>query len=1736
MVLGSVSAAYAGTITYWTVGPTGDSLANRTVLAQGTSNNDGVPLISSSLKFYIDGVLRPRSSYTGTVNTNQVYVYYAPEPKLVDGTHTFRVEVSDSAGKLSSKQWTTRVVQPPSAAWLAPSAGSTSFNGRPPIVMSLSDNTPGTKLTVAGQVRSGGSTGPVVATFGGNNLSTGSNTFSVSSELAFGSYHLTATVTDAAGNTMTLGGAASRSFTTVSAPAMTVLERCDGCHAPVRSDHPTPASSDCVVCHPGNNNDDHMEGTGYCEDCHWDDFHGDGGVAVTSECASCHAASRPSIVRHTAASTSGAHESSCGGCHYGTLIAEHAVTTMGSSYAYQCDVCHGSTDANVQAAIMTENTSCAACHLSGFHTGFAEKHTYAGMDASCQAQGCHAASLVDAHAAFVGPEGRYPLYADTCALCHSNADPGRVPAGASAECGSCHAQADHESLHVTDVPASCGSCHSATSLTSLHINPATTLTCGTCHDSVDPEVEAAIAADDLSCSACHTAQGTDFHVDFAVKHTYAGMDASCQGAGCHANELVEAHDAYVGTGNRYSQYADTCALCHSNADPERVPAGATADCTSCHTEIHGDIGVIHTAVVTSANMSILGTNFGSHACSECHASTDLRTLHGGTSSCGTCHPTPASTATPWAGGCVQGGCHTVGSDAPQHGEVDSSHTRATGTASDSCVASGCHAGGTNIAAIHTDQGCDTCHAEGLTPTDDCASCHDAGSQHDDLIPLHQSSGGADFISAGLEGDGDHDLGYGTYAGCSDCHSTGLMVLHGNYCGACHSSSAPAAVKTAVANNNTSCTACHPSQHQVGNGSHQDIYYSGCDCHDYDWNNPTATCTDCHPATAPAPDPSTISDAKPSYINDAVINLTASDNLYGTFGIRATHYVLDGATEAVGTQVIVQAPASGTESHTLTFWSDDWSGNVELPHTVAFTVTADSFPPVTTSNVVEGKLYAGNQTFTLSPTDANSNVAGTWWQLDSTAGAWTAGTSIPITAPTSGTVARTLYFYSRDGEGNAETIKSANFSVVAGKDFTHTTTLQTYVVPSGVTALSVTVDGGGGGNSVFTGGTYNYGGGGGRVSAIIPVTPGQTLTMRVGAAGAPCSPWGYRGSGGWPNGANGNQYGGGGGGSSSVWLGGTVLVEAGGGGGAGSSVTIGAGGAGGAQGTLPGGYKTGTVPSSYGAGGGAGGWNAGAGGGVTYGGGTGGTSYIATGSGTLTPGAVTGNGSVQIRFAEGVTAHTLTYIAGSGGTITGTSPQTVLSGGSGTAVTAVAATGRHFVNWSDGVTTATRTDSNVTANKTVTANFALNTYTLTYTAGAGGSISGTNPQTVNHGTSGAAVTAVANAGFYFVDWSDGRTTATRTDLNVTANKSVTANFAPDGPGVVQTTSLVMNDYTWVDAELGASGGWGAFSIYANGTLIGTKPADGTTTWSCPQMTVPSGARIDIVADVGFWAGTYIYDEHRPITYTTYLPLGTTRLEAGEWSGFPNLEVNDSYYSDYSNGDYTYVLVPPATITNIRYTVGTPPPSYYTLTYTAGSGGSVSGTSPQSVISGGSGTAVTAVPDVGYHFVNWSDGVATATRTDSNVTVNKTATANFAPDSGVPQTTSLSIDSYTYVDANEGASGAWATYKIYVNDVLIGTKTAGPDTTWSCPQIDLPSGGRIDIVTDCGFTDYDFLWAEGRPNTYTITLPAGTSRLEAATWTGFSDKSVITDYWEPYDEVCTWVDIAPTTIGNIVYTAD
>ncbi|MFZ2235167.1 MAG: choice-of-anchor D domain-containing protein [Dokdonella sp.] len=157
--------------------------------------------------------------------------------------------------------------------------------------------------------------------------------------------------------------------------------------------------------------------------------------------------------------------------------------------------------------------------------------------------------------------------------------------------------------------------------------------------------------------------------------------------------------------------------------------------------------------------------------------------------------------------------------------------------------------------------------------------------------------------------------------------------------------------------------------------------------------------------------------------------------------------------------------------------------------------------------------------------------------------------------------------------------------------------------------------------------------------------------------------------------------------------------------------------------------------------------------------------------------------------EVAVSYTLTYTAGANGSITGISPQTVPMGGSGTPVTAVPDSGYHFVDWSDTSTQNPRTDTNVSANISVTANFAINTYQLSVVAGTGGTITvpASSPVTVNHGDA-TTITAVASAGYTFSGWA----VTAGTGSIASAGSASTTITLTSGDATV-TASFTLNTY-------------------------------------------------------------------------------------------------------------------------------------------------------------------------------------------------------------------------------------------------------------------------------------------------------------------------------------------------------
>ncbi len=387
-------------------------------------------------------------------------------------------------------------------------------------------------------------------------------------------------------------------------------------------------------------------------------------------------------------------------------------------------------------------------------------------------------------------------------------------------------------------------------------------------------------------------------------------------------------------------------------------------------------------------------------------------------------------------------------------------------------------------------------------------------------------------------------------------------------------------------------------------------------------------------------------------------------------------------------------------------------------------------------------------------------------------------------------------------------------------------------------------------------------------------------------------------------------------------------------------------------------------------------------------------------------SVAANHTISASFA--INAYTLTYAAGPGGTISGTTPQTVNYGANGSSMTAVPNSGYYFVNWSDRSTANPRTDTTVTADVTVTANFVAGPPLQSTATPAGGSYN--TAQTVTLTQIGGQPGAVI---YYTTDNSDPTASSTLYTNPIAISTNTTLKFAAYAGGAWETP-VKTEAYTF-NANLGGSLP-ATISASVNGPIPITVTFDNQTGSAITTIKpdcfntyfevrdsqghlLPSLCRIPMAYGIPKDVGTI------PTGQSTLTCNLDEMFDHSVLSGLSGPYTVQATYSNYiqdpdlvngtcqdpTNGCTALwtgaITASPATITLTNT---------FTLTYTAETGGSISGTSPQTVNPGGSGTEVTAVPNTGYHFVGWSDGVLTESRTDSNVTANISVTANFAID--------------------------------------------------------------------------------------------------------------------------------------------
>lgn len=384
-------------------------------------------------------------------------------------------------------------------------------------------------------------------------------------------------------------------------------------------------------------------------------------------------------------------------------------------------------------------------------------------------------------------------------------------------------------------------------------------------------------------------------------------------------------------------------------------------------------------------------------------------------------------------------------------------------------------------------------------------------------------------------------------------------------------------------------------------------------------------------------------------------------------------------------------------------------------------------------------------------------------------------------------------------------------------------------------------------------------------------------------------------------------------------------------------------------------------------------------------------------------------------------YTLSYSATVGGEVLGELNQTVKYDEDGTPVTAVAKSGYCFVKWSDGVTTAERTDINVAAGKSVTAEFSRNEFSVIYESSEYGSLSGDTEQVVVRHGSGTPVVALPNDGYEFTGWSDGVTTAERTDINVQDDIFVKAVFEPtllyelnDG----ETGYIVSARYDYLFTEI-------EIPDTHNGLPVTEIAKGGFRYGQLTAITIPNTVKkIGIAAFVNLQGLTEIF-----------IPDSVESIENGAFAACVNLqsvtgmncvksigsgafmnctsldnlvlpttleELGSRILANYKNTVYVQMTKEDMEDLNpdwadimgdtaeIVYTVKS---VLYTLNYVAGDGGKIVGGSVQYVAEGHNGTAVTAVANRYCEFVGWSDGVQTAERQDRAVNSDITVTAIF-----------------------------------------------------------------------------------------------------------------------------------------------
>ena len=389
--------------------------------------------------------------------------------------------------------------------------------------------------------------------------------------------------------------------------------------------------------------------------------------------------------------------------------------------------------------------------------------------------------------------------------------------------------------------------------------------------------------------------------------------------------------------------------------------------------------------------------------------------------------------------------------------------------------------------------------------------------------------------------------------------------------------------------------------------------------------------------------------------------------------------------------------------------------------------------------------------------------------------------------------------------------------------------------------------------------------------------------------------------------------------------------------------------------------------------------------------------------TYTTNAITANCTVIANFA--ISIFTVTPSAGSGGTINPSTPQTVnynqtaqftVTPNTGYSIASVTGTcGGSLVG-------NTYTTNAVTANCSVIANFAINTFTVTPSAGANGSMSPSTPQTVNYNAT-ASFTVTPNANYHIASVTGcGGTLAgsTYTTGPITANCTVTATFVINtftvtpsvtGSGTISpSTPQTVNYNQTTQFTVTPNTGYSIASVTGTcgGSLVGNTYTTNAVTANCSVIANFAINTYSLTASAG--------------SNGSISPSGAVSVNYGASQTFTiapnaNYHVADVLVDSSSVGavtSYTLNNVTANHTISATFAINTVP--IHAITASAGANGSIS-PSGAVTVNDAANQSFTITPNSGYHVANvlvdGSSVGAVTSYTFTNVTADHSISASF-----------------------------------------------------------------------------------------------------------------------------------------------